>query len=700
MASDHDIRVPKWYDEHLATPKFNGTYLKPLLEQLHAKDADIRRQAICALANLSDQPFRSSVAALKNTQRRSLLCDLFDFTRPPYELPQRKEAVVGLTNLLRNQTVHLVLLHENLLPDLIRLSRTGVRTSCMAGRKAPVLAHRRSIPSHPAATKTAHAAPPDAKTWDLASMRLIAFSFVCLCANEAVAPQLLGTGFVAELVRVSFGLDPDDAVVQRNAVNGLTLLSYRVAAQVEICIAGGLTLAELLLQHQDDDLRRLGGKLACNMCLHPQNKAAAAASPLLEEMLTSASEAIAEPGLSVGDEDELALAIATLTASPALLEQLTVPKVFSTLLALLRVGSAGARQQAAWALSNLATQRPTPHELLAPEMLKALIHCASEEGAPSRAGRRDALRTLSWMVSDGRLSPALNAGKLLEIVVQCSLADVDEELQNAALLVIASWAEVIQCHAQLVHGGALEPLAVSLRYASSPTAQLCGARALACLTVHRYYHPAILKSGAAEALVRLMRSPVLPVRKCACRAVCALSKDVVGALELLRVGGLTAGLAVTRTATLSANAEYAELANANMDAAFTIEKENAAREAGSLLELLAPLDVSVQEEEAVLSHSSVQTRVERPSEALVVPVFKAWRILTLCTKRTAEEREQSKAASRIQIGVREKSRKQSMRKESRAAARIQAMRRGQLTRRNLIADVIVADAPGTTRTAG
>ena len=55
-----DRPVPHWYDERLAVPRFNGTYLKPLLAMIRANDMEIRRQAICALANLSDQPFRGA----------------------------------------------------------------------------------------------------------------------------------------------------------------------------------------------------------------------------------------------------------------------------------------------------------------------------------------------------------------------------------------------------------------------------------------------------------------------------------------------------------------------------------------------------------------------------------------------------------------------------------------------------------------
>ena len=712
-----DRPVPRWYDERLAMPRFNGTYLKPLLAMIRANDMEIRRQAICALANLSDQPFRgahtsrarlsranlrgghltacfacsraASVAALKNSQGRSLLWDMLEFTRPPFELPQRKEAVTALTNLMRNQTVHRILFHERMLPEIIRLSRTCVRSSTMVGRKPPLLPSRsRSSSSMAHAAPSEPRIPTDAKLWDSTSMRLIVFALACLCGNRAIIPQLLGTGFVAELVRVSLGDDPEDAIVQRNGVYGIALLSYTVDAQVEIRQAGGLVLAGKLLGHRDADIRRHGAKLACNLCLHPGNKHEAIRSPLLDQLLSAATEVASMGGAASRDADDLALAIASLTVDLSLIAQLDIPRLVSSLLVLLQSGSDTARQHAAWALSNVATLRPTALELLDPTSLQELMQCASYEGAPSRSGRRDALRCLSWMVSEHKLGPGHDGGGLLDIVVQCALSS-DMELQDAALLMLATWTECVAYHAELIHGGVLEPLVWSLSHAS-PIAQLCGARALACLSIHDYYIPKMVQAGAAEPLVRLMRSRVPHVRQSACRAACALSKDVAGSLELLHFSGMSAGLTVAQAAPSPDDqrgpgaptaAEYAEQAVRNMEEAWAIEELSVAHEERSLRALLERALLPGQDEEVVLSHSCVQARVETPSNALIVPTFNAWKILLCCKRRYSEEVLETRAASRIQHGMRVKSRRRERKAQARAAAQIQATRRGQLSRR-------------------
>ena len=88
--------------------------------------------------------------------------------------------------------------------------------------------------------------------------------------------------------------------------------------------------------------------------------------------------------------------------------------------------------------------------------------------------------------------------------LQAALSQVSgESCHNfhIALMMLASWAESMEHHAQLIHDGGLEPLVLSLQYLS-PTAQLCGARGLACLAVHRHYRSAILQTNAPQSLAR------------------------------------------------------------------------------------------------------------------------------------------------------------------------------------------------------
>jgi hypothetical protein len=50
--------LPRWFDERLAQASFEGSYLLPLVHKVRSHDEDIRRQAICALANLSSDSLR------------------------------------------------------------------------------------------------------------------------------------------------------------------------------------------------------------------------------------------------------------------------------------------------------------------------------------------------------------------------------------------------------------------------------------------------------------------------------------------------------------------------------------------------------------------------------------------------------------------------------------------------------------------
>ena len=57
-----------------------------------AKDAEIRRQAMCALANLTDEQHCAAVASLRDAHGRSLLRYLLQYTAPPYPNTQRQVA--------------------------------------------------------------------------------------------------------------------------------------------------------------------------------------------------------------------------------------------------------------------------------------------------------------------------------------------------------------------------------------------------------------------------------------------------------------------------------------------------------------------------------------------------------------------------------------------------------------------------------
>ena len=100
-------------------------------------------------------------------------------------------------------------------------------------------------------------------------------------------------------------------------------------------------------------------------------------------------------------------------------------------------------------------------------------------------------------------------------------------LQEASLLLLATWAEGMRHHSELVHGGALPAFILALQCPSS-TSHMYGARALARLSVHEYYRPLIVREGAAEPLLRALRSPVGDVRISAGRALCNLSFEVAG----------------------------------------------------------------------------------------------------------------------------------------------------------------------------
>ena len=97
----------------------------------------------------------------------------------------RHEAIVGLGNLLKSRSTHGAMLEARLLPDLLQLVRT-----CAAN-----------------------------------SMRPAAYAVACLCANEAMAPEMLDAGFVPQLLYMQ--AKTVDFIVRRHAAHARTAASVR-----------------------------------------------------------------------------------------------------------------------------------------------------------------------------------------------------------------------------------------------------------------------------------------------------------------------------------------------------------------------------------------------------------------------------------------------------------------------------------------
>ena len=673
-----------------------GSYLAPLVFMVRSHDAEIRRQAVCALSNLSDDPLRPTVARLRNAHGRSVLCDLLEFTRPPLNLLQRKDAVVGLTNLLRNQEVHYELMQEKLLPELLRLSRSCVRSGAIIGKAKPV---KGGI----ALGQTVNTGRELVK-WDLPSMRLVCFGIACLSANEVVAPCLLGgAGFVADLLRISVDTDLDDISIRRNSAHALAALAFVQEARVEIQQLGGLSVAtELLKARADADLRWQGAMLAANLCIEPLNRCGISRSPLLPQMLLSIHIAASAP--TGGECEQLALALATLTSDAALLPTLCTPDMTGALLAVARSNSARvARQTALWAISNLAAYKPTEQSLLSDEMLRTLIACASAEHAPTRTARRDALRALGHLSYNPGVSPGFECDSssqhegycpLLTTVVQCGLSS-DNELQDMALMMLAWWSESMVNHSMLVTHGALHPLVLALKFPSE-LARRYGTRGLACLSVQRYFRVRMRHEGAAAPLLQLMQSSCPTIRRNACRAVCNLSHEVDGSLEMLRAGGMVPAIAIARTggskrasahgANAAWCASYAQQVVANIYDAWDVEERNAASETASLEALMlgAEGSISLGELSRPLpespSRQSVRSRVTFPERTLVQTVFSSWRLVCAASRQRSLELDHTNAAERIQQGVRHRQQRQERRRRDQQATVIQTRRRGQIVR--------------------
>ena len=675
------------------------SYLSPLVAMINSHDEDIRRQAVCGISNLVGDAHRAPVAALRNTQGHSLLCDLLEFTRPPFSLVQRKDAINGLSNLLRNKAVHDEVLREHLLSDFLRLSRSSIQQSALVGRsktgfkpKVASSAQRANRNKHDSEnSQPQQSANRVARlTWDIPTMRQIVFCLTSLCANESLAPQLLSHSYVPEIVRLAFAMQIDDVTVRRNAVYAVTALSFNLKAREEIKRHGGLGLAAELLQERALlDLRWQGSMLASNLCAHPANKRDVVHSPLLPQMLQ-----LVLPPPSTGEAEQISLALALLATDPKVMPSLCTPMVVRSLLCLATSGSTISKQHALWTISNLATLRPTEPSLLRDDLLETLIICCSDRGAPSKSARRDALRALSWMSGHFEVGPStrrrsgVGTGELLEVVAQCSLAS-DAELQDLALLILCRWSEVIPYHAELVLGGALKPLVISLQY-PSPLAHFYGARAIACLSIHRQFRKSLIEEQVIGApLFALMRSRWPRVRRSACRIACNLSREASGALELMRSGGMSVGMSIARAQSSKSDPlsmAYAEKAVANMYQAWQLEEQTSEQEKESIRQL--QVDACGEDEERLAQLNvqgsagqtqSVRQRVAFPQHVLMAAIFSSWRYVCAAEQQSLKSKQRHKAAGRIQHGIRKKTsdrdRKEKIEKEYQAASSIQSNQR-------------------------
>ncbi|KAL1528522.1 hypothetical protein AB1Y20_009865 [Prymnesium parvum] len=314
--------------------KLEASFLAPLLPMVTAKNPEIRREVICALANLAPAEYRGAVSRCKNMQGHSLLVDLFTYTQPTESVLRRRSAISGLANLCTHSPeTHRILISEKLLPALLKLSH-GME----------------SLP-----------------------LKQVTYCIHELCGNPECVGHLLEEGVITELLHLV--RSPEVAVI-RLAVQALVSLSSEPLATQPLTSGGALRISyDLLAAGSDKELRRQGARLVGNLSLDPQCKAqiasrAAARAPLLERML----EALCSP--QSGEDVHLALALGSLSTEPELHVRLCAAGATASLYAALCLGEKQARTYAAWALSNLAYYQPL--ELL----------CIDERGPGLRANFR------------------------------------------------------------------------------------------------------------------------------------------------------------------------------------------------------------------------------------------------------------------------------------------------------------------------
>ena len=498
---------PSEADEHPEGLFQRNSYLAPLVPMVRAKDAEIRRQAICALATLTDERHRSAVASLKDTHGRSLLRDLLQYAHHSHSAAMRHEAVNGLANLLKSRSTHGYMLQAGLLPDLLQLVRL-----CAPG-----------------------------------SMRPAAYTVACLCSNENVAPEMLRAGFVPQLLWMQ--AKTVDFIVRRHAAHALASLSLVADNKVPMQREGALDAAVELLRAKDRELRRHGGALGCNLCLHSEVKRHVVRSGLLAQLLSCAQPP------TPGEDEDPSLSLASLCTDGSLHEQLCERGVAAALLSLLRHGSREAKANAAWAVASIVPYARARRDLLRGGLLPLLLACIAErdkEGlaaAHTRQARRDAMRALSWLAAEPGVGPSSADGATLRVVSDGGMSR-DVEMQEAALLALATWCENLATQEAVVRGGGLPALVYALRLPTAAS-RLYASRAVACLSVDARYRAPLAAEGAVPPLLKLLaslRTIEWSVVQQVARTLCNLSKDQAIAMSLLRHGSQPSLLSAARIA--------------------------------------------------------------------------------------------------------------------------------------------------------
>ena len=552
-----------------------ASYLAPLIPMVSARDAENRRQAICALANLTDDAHRAAVAALADASGRSLLSELLGYSAklgvPPL---QRREAVAGIANLLAAPAAHHALEQAGLLGAVLQLTRSP----------------------------------------DPVSLRHAAASIAHLCANGALASSLVDAGFAVEALRLC--VDATDLVVRRHAAAAAAALARPPACKAAVLEAGGVHAAVELTISRDGELRRHGGALACNLCLGEDCRAAIVASPLLPQLLRCANAAAAA-GAADDVAADTALALAALCVNAKLHASLCAARAPLALIAVLLECGGGARASAAWAVANLAAHAPSRRQLLDGGAVGALVRCAAEG---SRAARRDAHRALCWLAAEPELDPSQPSGAL-RLMARAGVS-VDVEVQQAALLTLATWCERHAQQPAVVYGGALPALVFACTAGCSAAANTCGARALACLAAHAPFRAPIVAAGALPHLLRMVagRAVERRSRANAARALCNLAREQGAALALQKLGAQSALLSLSRDAEGGLPAEYASKILARLDEAWRLERER---------------DPSGGDDGVEAARRELQ-----PDRALCGRVFGAWRVYA-ATRRVPLEPERA-----------------------------------------------------------
>ena len=100
---------------------------------------------------------------------------------------------------------------------------------------------------------------------------------------------------MSELLTVATDTSTGDGLIalsmRRSAVQALVAMSKGQHAKIELKNEGAMQLASDLLESATDEgLRRGGATLACNLCLHPDNKHDVVASPLFTQIMLNVQD--------------------------------------------------------------------------------------------------------------------------------------------------------------------------------------------------------------------------------------------------------------------------------------------------------------------------------------------------------------------------------------------------------------------------